>query len=470
MENHTDINKKKGKVGFVDKSVWITLFILLVLPFLISKPLATEILIYGLFALAFNLLLGHTGMLSFGHAAYFGLGAYAGGMALRYFHVSVWTSLVVAMMVTALVAAGIGALAIKRKVVYFAMISLAFGQMFYFMALSPFKKWTGGEDGLKFIPVLKLEFPFHVDLTSPMPLYYFTYLVVGLGIIALWRILDSPFGRVLKAIRENEVRTRATGYNVVRAKFLSLVISTGSTTTHIYRELLGQWPEGPLACGMITGKGLCVGRGMTDFLGAHGHAKYWYFEKGTAVQIEDLDEVLAGCAAQDVFMKGANAIDSMGRTGVLLGMENGGTMGKAIGHVIAKGIHFVIPVGLEKTVIGSVSDHAEEMGIHRLDYCSGMPVGLMPLSGEVITEMEAMEQLARVEAFHVAAGGVSGGEGSVMKRWVRMWTLSAKITNLFSGPAPLKEPPSAWVGFPSKPNTPTDSSQKGGPGASGVLN
>ena len=225
MEKLTDAKREKGKVGFVDKSVWITLLILLVLPFLISKPLATEILIYGLFALAFNLLLGHTGVLSFGHAAYFGVGAYAGGMALRYFQVSVWTSLVVAMVVTALVAAGIGAMAIKKKGVYFAMISLAFGQMLYFMALSPFKKWTGGEDGLKFIPILKLEFPLHVDLTSALPLYYFTFFVVGLAIIALWRILDSPFGRVLKAIRENEIRTRAIGYNVVRAKFLSLVIS-----------------------------------------------------------------------------------------------------------------------------------------------------------------------------------------------------------------------------------------------------
>ena len=175
-----------------------------------------------------------------------------------------------------------------------------------------------------------------------------------------------------------------------------VVISTGSTTSHIYREFLGKWPDGPLACGMVTGKGLCVGSGMTDFLGAHGHAKYWYFEKGTPVQTEDLDEVLAGCTAQDVFMKGANALDAMGQAGVLLGMENGGTMGKAIGHVMAKGIHFVIPVGLEKTVIGSVADDAVEMGIHRLDYCSGMPVGLMPLSGEVITELEAMGQLAHV--------------------------------------------------------------------------
>jgi hypothetical protein len=192
-----------------------------------------------------------------------------------------------------------------------------------------------------------------------------------------------------------------------------VVISTGSTTTHIYRELSGHWPEGPLACGMVTGKGLCVGRGMTDFLGTHGHAKYWYFEKGTPVQTEDLDEVLAGCTAEDVFMKGANALDPMGQAGVLLGMENGGTIGKTIGHVMAKGIHFVIPVGLEKMVMGAVADDAVEMGIHRLDHCSGMPVGLLPISGEVITEMEAVAQLARVAVFHVAAGGVSGGEGSV---------------------------------------------------------
>ena len=192
-----------------------------------------------------------------------------------------------------------------------------------------------------------------------------------------------------------------------------VVISTGSTTSHIYRELVGTWPEGVLACGMVTGKGLCVGRGMTDFLGSHGHAKYWYLEKGSPVQTEDLDEVLAGCTAQDVFMKGANALDPVGQAGVLLGMENGGTVGKAIGHVMAKGIHFIIPVGLEKMVRGSVSDCAGEMGIHRLDYCSGMPVGLMPLSGEVVTEIEAIVRMTQLEVRHVAAGGISGGEGSV---------------------------------------------------------
>jgi branched-chain amino acid transport system permease protein len=211
--------------GMRAKAVWVLLLVFLPLPFLISAPLATEILIYALFAMGFNLLLGHTGILSFGHAAYFGFGAYWAGIALRYFQTSVWTSLFLAMLAPAVVAALIGAMAIRKRGVYFAMISLAFAQMFYFLALSPLKRWTGGEDGLKFIPVLKLDFPFHVDLSSGIPLYYFTYVIVGAGIFVIWRILQSPFGRVLEAIRENEDRIRACGYNVNMARFVSLVFS-----------------------------------------------------------------------------------------------------------------------------------------------------------------------------------------------------------------------------------------------------
>ena len=181
--------------------IWITLLVFLVLPLVLSVPLATEILIYALFALGFNILLGHTGLISFGHAAYFGMGSYFAGIALRYFHTSVWTSLVFSIVAGGVAAALIGVLAIRKKGVYFAMISLAFGQMFYFLALSPLKKWTGGEDGLKFIPVLSLKVPFHVDLASPYPLYYFVFFIFALAVTAIWRILDSPFGRLLQSIR-----------------------------------------------------------------------------------------------------------------------------------------------------------------------------------------------------------------------------------------------------------------------------
>jgi len=205
--------------------IWITLLVFFVAPHIISTPLMTEIMIFGLFALGFNLLLGHTGILSFGHAAYFGLGCYGCGMAIRYFGVSVWTGLFVSLIVGATLASIIGALAIKKRGVYFAMISMAVAQMFYFLALSPLKKWTGGEDGLKFIPPLSLKVPFFVDLQSPIPLYYFIYFVVGVSILIIWRILNSPFGRLLQAIRENETRTVASGYNVTMAKFISLVFS-----------------------------------------------------------------------------------------------------------------------------------------------------------------------------------------------------------------------------------------------------
>jgi len=218
------------KVKTSNRAVWITLLVFLVVPYaipgnIISTALATEIMISGLFAMGFNLLLGYTGILSFGHAAYFGLGCYGCGMAIRDFGLSVWGGLFVSLLLGVILAAIIGAIAIKKRGVYFAMISMAVAQMFYFMALSPLKKWTGGEDGLKFIPKLHLSFPFSVDLQSPISLYYFVYFIVGISILAIWRILNSPFGRLLQAIRENEERTIASGYNVTMAKFISLVFS-----------------------------------------------------------------------------------------------------------------------------------------------------------------------------------------------------------------------------------------------------
>jgi len=219
-EKEKTSNKRSG-----NEIVWITLLFFLVIPHIISIPLATEIMIYGLFALGFNLLLGYTGILSFGHAAYFGIGCYGCGIAVRDFGFSIWEGLLVSIILGILLASIIGAISIKKRGVYFAMISMAVAQMLYFLALSPLKKWTGGEDGLKFIPKLSLQFPFHVDLQSPFPLYYFVYFVVGLSILAIWRILNSPFGRLLQAIRENEERTIASGYNVTMAKFVSLVFS-----------------------------------------------------------------------------------------------------------------------------------------------------------------------------------------------------------------------------------------------------
>ena len=118
------------------------LVFLVLLPFIVSTPLATEILIWTIFGLGFNLLLGYTGVLSFGHAAYFGLGAYSAGLAFRYWDASVWTGMALGILAPMLLACFIGAIAIRKRGVYFAMISLAFGQMLFFLALSPLKEIT----------------------------------------------------------------------------------------------------------------------------------------------------------------------------------------------------------------------------------------------------------------------------------------------------------------------------------------
>jgi hypothetical protein len=193
-----------------------------------------------------------------------------------------------------------------------------------------------------------------------------------------------------------------------------ILVGAGTTTAHIYLELCGRRPDGALACGMVTGKGMCVGRGMTEFVGTHGHARFWLFDCGELVPCEELEPALETLGSDDVFVKGANAIDGTGQAGVLLGVDSGGTIGKAIGHVMAKGVRFVIPVGLEKAILGSVADVCREVGTRKLTQASGMPVGLLPVSGIVVTEIEALRRLLPdVEVFQVASGGVSGGEGAV---------------------------------------------------------
>jgi len=135
----------------------IVALILLTLPLWLNFTTATDILVFGLYAMAFNVALGFAGILSFGHAAFFGVGAYAAGLALRYFGASVWTAIFWAVLCASLVALLMGALCVKKRGVYFALLIAAFAQMFYFLALSPLRFITGGEDGLKGIEVLKLK-------------------------------------------------------------------------------------------------------------------------------------------------------------------------------------------------------------------------------------------------------------------------------------------------------------------------
>ena len=198
-----------------------------IFPFLLPyKALATQVLIFGLFALGFNLLYGYTGLLSFGHAAYYGLGAYGTGIALAKLQVgSLWAGLGAGLLLAAAGGAVIGFFCLQRRGIYFAMLTLAFAQLLYFIAFH-LPDWTGGDDGLRGIPQLKLELgASSFSLDSTLGFYYFSYALVGLAVAGLKRILDSPFGAVLQAIRENRDRAVACGYDVNRVRLLSFVFS-----------------------------------------------------------------------------------------------------------------------------------------------------------------------------------------------------------------------------------------------------
>jgi branched-chain amino acid transport system permease protein len=213
-----------NKNGKLARFTYLALLALvLVAPLIGLYPVfVMKLLCFALFACAFNLLLGFTGLLSFGHAAFFGTGAYVAGWFIKS---QGWTPEL------ALVAAGIGAgllgllfgvVAIRRQGIYFAMITLAMAQMVYFICLqAPF---TGGEDGLQGVPRGNLFglLPLEPDIT----LYYLIVAIFVACFLAISRIVTSPFGQVLKMIRENEPRAISLGYEVDRYKLLAFVLSS----------------------------------------------------------------------------------------------------------------------------------------------------------------------------------------------------------------------------------------------------
>ena len=202
----------------------LALLVVLALPWYIYPPVAMDILAWGLFAISVDLLLGFTGLLSFGHAAFWGTSAYVTGLiAIRLglpFPIAVLGGALVAM----LLAIPTGYLAVRRTGIYFAMVTLAFAQMLFFLA-NQARDLTGGENGLQGIP--KSFFGIELVETDPFYFYYAALPLILIGAFAAWRTVSSPFGRVLLAIRDNPARARALGYDVERYKIMVFVISAG---------------------------------------------------------------------------------------------------------------------------------------------------------------------------------------------------------------------------------------------------
>ncbi len=198
------------------------LALLLVAPWIGVYPVfIMKALCFGMFAIAFNLLIGYVGLLSFGHAMFFGSASYITGHILKVWGWSAELSIIAGVLAATILGVAAGWIAIRRQGIYFAMITLALSQMVYFFCVqAPF---TGGEDGIQSIPRQPL-FGI-IDLKSDMTLYYFVVAIAVGAFLLVYRIIHSPFGQVLKAIRENEARATSLGYNVDRYKLLAFVLS-----------------------------------------------------------------------------------------------------------------------------------------------------------------------------------------------------------------------------------------------------
>lgn len=197
------------------------LLMALIAPFVMYPVLLMKILCFALFACAFNLLIGFTGLLSFGHAAFFGGASYIAGHALKVWGVPTELGILLGVIFAAIIGLVMGKLAIRRQGIYFTMITMALSQMLFFVFLqAPF---TGGEDGLQSIPRGTLLGS--IDLKNDLIMYYIVLGIVASSFLLVVRIIHSPFGQVLKAVRENEPRAISLGYDVDRYKLLAFVLS-----------------------------------------------------------------------------------------------------------------------------------------------------------------------------------------------------------------------------------------------------
>lgn len=214
------------------------LFIIgLIAPFAVYPTFLMKILCYALFACAFNLLLGFAGLLSFGHAAFLGTAGYVCGMMVRDVGVTPEIGILAGTLSAGLLGWLFGSLAIKRTGIYFAMITLALAQMVFFLAIQI--RATGGEDGLQGVPRGHL-FGL-LDLSDNISMYYFVFAIFCFGFFIIYRTIHSPFGQILKAIRENEPRAISLGYDVNKFKLIAFIISAalagmaGATKTLVFQ-------------------------------------------------------------------------------------------------------------------------------------------------------------------------------------------------------------------------------------------
>ncbi|MBR0791660.1 branched-chain amino acid ABC transporter permease [Bradyrhizobium manausense] len=216
-----------GRLAWLfDQRVLLSIAVLVLLPWLLpSKALAVNVLIYGVVVMGYNLLFGYTGLLSFGHAAFFGCGAYITGIAIGRYGVPWFAAIGVAVFCSAVLAALVGVISTRTRGIYFSMVTLALAQLIYYLALQA-SSFTGGENGLRGFTVDHINLlGLSINFLDPVNKYYVLMVLAALAMWVQSRILNSPFGAVIEAIRENEQRARACGYNIERSKLVVFMLS-----------------------------------------------------------------------------------------------------------------------------------------------------------------------------------------------------------------------------------------------------
>ena len=224
------VAKNSTAVRWVPREAVALLAFLATLPLWVEpvglyQYLGIEIAIWMIYGLGFNLLLGYSGLPSFGHGAFFGIGAYAFGLFQLHVFESLWLGIAIAVLAAFAAGAIVACFLAHRRGIYFALMTIAFGQVFWFIAI----KWhdvTGGEDGLLNIPRPEIKLAgVSVDLAQNASLYYFVVFILAVVLLLLWRLVHSPFGAVLQATRQNEMRARFVGYKVWLFKWAAFSLS-----------------------------------------------------------------------------------------------------------------------------------------------------------------------------------------------------------------------------------------------------
>jgi branched-chain amino acid transport system permease protein len=293
------INRTEQKESMVKKSWWLALLVIafFAAPLIVSEFYLTvlcEALVMSMLALSFNLLFGYMGQLSFGQAAFYGLGGYTVAMLMTKVQFNFWLSLIAGILVASIIGLIVGFFCVRLRGIYFAVLTLAFGQLIFFIVF----KWhdfTGGDDGIQ--GIFPPEF-----LKSPTNYYYFLLIIFLLSALVLWKILHSPFGQTIVSMRENSERTEFLGINIAKYQLITFVIAAafaglaGAIWVPFYRSVAPSyltWVKSgePVMAAILGGPSLFYGPILGMFIMTFFHSwvlgftVYWPVVMGTLILV-----------------------------------------------------------------------------------------------------------------------------------------------------------------------------------------